>query len=193
MFRHTKFFFTGIAFALYACSISISAQTQSPLSLNGFSQWITGHDEKTEQLFPLNTQEGLAREKGKVVAHVKFNVKGYGEVSFPIDPKTLPGEEARKVDLSKSKFIRVTYQANQEVVLQLRQTGVHGGVQNHVVLPASKKPTTRTIYFSEFKGGKTTLDLSDVAKFNFAFLSNPPQESFAELRVKAFYIDQYQP
>lgn len=191
MFKHAKLFFTGIAFTLYA--FSGSAQTQLPLSLDGFSQWITGHDAKTEQLSPLNTQEGLVREKGRVVAYVKFNVKGYGELSFPIDPKTLPGEEARKVDLSKSKFIRVTYQANQEVVLQLRQTGVHGGVHNHVVLPASKKPTTRTIYFSEFKGGKTTLDLSDVAKFNFAFLSNPAHGSFAELKVKTFYIDQYQP
>lgn len=169
------------------------AQDTSSLSLNGFSQWVTGHDDKTEQLYPVNSKQGLVKIKGKTEAHVKFNVKGYGELSFPIDPATPVGEEAKKVDLSKSKFIRVTYQANQNVVLQLRQTGVHGGVQPHVILPSSKKFTTQTIYFSEFNGGKTPLDLSDVAKFNFAFLSNPSHQAFAELKVKAFIIDQYNP
>jgi len=168
-----------------------SANAQKPLRLDGFSQWRTGHDEDTQQLVPERGREGLVGIKGKTLAHVKFIVREYGELSFPIDPTTAEGEEAKKTDLRKAKFIGICYKSNHDVVLQLRETGVHGGVHNRVVLPASEKFVTRRIYFSEFKGGKTELDLGNVAKFNFAFLSNNTADGFAELIVKRFRIKGY--
>jgi hypothetical protein len=172
----------------------LSAQSAKPLSINGFTQWRTGHDEVTEQLVPTEGSDALVVRNGKTLAHVKFNVKGYGEVSFPIDPRTPEGEEARKVDLSKSEFVCITYKSTHDMILQLRQTGVHGGTHNRVSLPASKKFVTTKIYFSEFHGGKTPLDLSDVAKFNFAFLSRPDKLVYtAELVVSKVLIEGYKP
>jgi hypothetical protein len=174
--------------------IGVNAQSKTDRSINGFTQWCTGHDEATQQLFPVNGNDALTLKRGKTIAHAKFNVKGYGEMSFPIDPRTAEGEEARSVDLSRSQFICITYKASHELILQLRQTGVHGGSHNRISLPASKNFATRKIYLSEFKGGKTPLDLSDVAKFNFAFLSKPDKSIYtAELVVRSFVIDQYQP
>ena len=161
--------------------------------LDGFSQWRTGHDEETTQLIPASSNDALTLENNLTVAHAKFVVKGYGEMSFPIDPQTPEGEEARQVDLSESKFIVVSYQANHEAVLQLRQTGVHGGVHNHVSLPESVQFVTDTIYFAEFKGGLKPLNLTDVAKFNFALLSNDSTDGFAEIVVKSFKIDRLIP
>jgi hypothetical protein len=178
---------------LFTMSLAVLAAVArgQELSLDGFVQWRTGHDGGTQQLMPETGADPLVKVKGKVVAHVWFNVEQYGEMSFPIDPSTAEGEEAKKTDLSGSKFVRVCYRANHPVILQLRQTGVHGGVHNHVVLPASAKFITRKIPFTRFKGGKTPLDLSDVAKFNFAFLSNNPDDGYAELIVRSFMIDGY--
>lgn len=188
--------FLQFTFLLVVLASGISNGQQNaipPLLLDGFSLWRTGHDDVTEQLLPLKVDNGLTQENNTTVAHVKFIVKEYGELSFPIDPNTSLGEEARKVDLSKSRFVSITYRANHEVVLQLRQTGVHGGVQNHVILPASIKFVTRKVYFADFKGGRQPLDLTNVAKFNFAFLSNNARDGYAELVVKHFQIDQYHP
>ena len=116
----------------------------------------------------------------------------YGEVSFPINPVPA-GTEALAVDLHKSRFIKITYRSNVYVVLQLRQTGVHGGTHNHIILPASDSFVSQTIYFSSFKNGLKPLDLSDVAKFNLALLSNSPTDGYAELTVRSFKIDRYKP
>ncbi|MFT4031388.1 MAG: hypothetical protein QM669_03155 [Siphonobacter sp.] len=183
----------SLLFSFFVLFCLTFGYAQRPLSINGFTQWLTGHDGKTEQLFPVNTRDALLTEKGKVWAQVKFNVAVYGELSFPINPNTPEGAEALKVDLSKSRYLKVQYQSNQSVVLQLRQTGIHGGVHNQVILPASKKMKIQKIYFSEFTGGKTPLDLSDVARFNFAFLANPVGQAFAELQVNSFKIDRYRP
>ncbi len=169
----------------------LSAQAQPSLQLNGFTQWFTGHSERTRQLIPAQGRQALVRQQGRVRAHVKFDVNGYGELSFPIDPATPPDSEARKVDLSQSAFIRIRYKSNTPIHLQLRQTGVHGGVHPSVTLPRHEKYGTETIYFREFTGGKRPLDLSDVAKFNFAFLSNSVRKNFAELWVESFEIEGY--
>lgn len=170
---------------------TLSAQAQDSLRLNGFGQWLTGHSEQTRQIIPARGRQALVKQKGRIIAHVKFDVNGYGELSFPIDPTTPWEAEARKVDLSKSAFIRIRYKSTSPVILQLRQTGVHGGVHPKVSLPIHKKWKMRTIYFKEFNGGKKPLDLSNVAKFNFAFLSNAEQESFAEMWIKECEIDGY--
>ena len=183
-----------IARILLLASLCLWCSCSAPgvLTLNGFSQWRTGHDDKTEQIIPTGAN-ALSRIGDSTFVYVKFRVQQYGEVSFPINRETPEGTEALRVDLSQSRFVQLTYRANQELILQLRQTGVHGGVQNHVVLPASPRDTTLVIAFSEFKGGKTPIDLADVSKFNFAFLKNNPAAGFAELRVSEILIDQYQP
>ena len=172
---------------------SLLAQTTSPLTLDGFSQWLTGHDEQTEQLQPVQGRQALVRKRGRVEAYVKFKVKSYGELSFPIDPRTPWGEEARRVDLSQSRWVRIRYKATVPVVLQLRQTGVHGGVHPQVTLPARSRFQTCTLYFSAFTGGKTPLDLANVSKFNLALLTNAQPDSNAELSVRSFKIDHYTP
>lgn len=169
------------------------AEEPSSFRIDGFKFWLTGSDPNTIQLVPNAGNNALTLIDSVVVAHVKFNVVQYGEMSFPINPNTLPNQEALKIDLSKSKFIKLTYKANQSVVLQLRQAGIHGGVQNHIVLPPTKKWVMRKIYLSAFSGGLKPLDLTDVAKFNFALLSNNQKDGYAELSVKSFQIDHFQP
>lgn len=184
-----------MALVMFLAVYSLGLHGQSTeLSIDGFSQWRIGHDLATKQLLPVQGNDPLVIKKGKVVVHVKFKVNGYGEMSFPIDPQTPDGEEARKVDLSRSKYVCITYKATHDLILQLRQTGVHGGTHNRVTLPASKKFITREIFFPEFTGGKTPLDLSDVAKFNFAFLGKADKSMYtAELIVRSLVIDQYKP
>jgi hypothetical protein len=173
--------------------VNLSCYSQPPgkLSINGFTHWLTGRDSATTQLIPSFGSNVLATEDNRIVAHAKFNVVKYGELSFPIKPSD--AIEAPGVDLSKSKFIKIEYKANHEVILQLRQTGIHGGVHNHIILPASDVFVNRTIYFSMFKDGLTPLDLSNVAKFNFAFLGNNSADGYAELIVRSFKIDRYKP
>ena len=165
----------------------------NPLSMNGFEVWITGHDSSTVQLLPERGTNGLTMEGGKTVVHVRFKVKGYGEIYTPINSLSPPNGEALSVDLSRSKFLKIRYKANQTVVLQLRQAGAHGGVHNHVLLPPSNKFSTETIYFSSFKGGLEPLNLKEVAKFNFAFLENNNRDGFADLIIQSFSIDNYKP
>jgi hypothetical protein len=174
--------------------VMTSCRSTSTLTTNLVSEssWVTGHDSATTQLIPVYGTNPIVRGNGEAMVHIKFSVKQYGEVSFPINSVTAEGAEALRADLSKSKGIQITYQSNNEFIMQLRQTGVHGGVHNHVVLPSSKRDTTITMSFNEFKGGRTPLDLTNVAKFNFAFLSNPGEEC-AELKIKRFTINKYKP
>ena len=183
----------GLSMPLSLASVSCVAEESPNPAIDGFKYWLIGSDSKTIQLIPNAGSNAITSKNSIVVAHVKFNVAQYGEVSFPINSKTLPNQEALSVDLSKSNFIQLTYKANQSVVLQLRQTGVHGGVQNHIVLPPAKKWVTRKIYFSAFSGGLKPLDLTDVAKFNLALLSNNEKDGYAELSVKSFQIDHFKP
>jgi hypothetical protein len=165
----------------------------SALSIKGYVHWLTGHDPNTKQLIPADGRDALAASDSVVIAHVKFIVKEYGEMSFPINVKSSPGAEALRTDLSKCKYVIINYRSNQNVILQLRQTGIHGGKHNHVILPPTNFFKKVTIYLSEFKGGLTSLDLSDVAKFNFAFLSNNEKDGYAELIVTDFQIDSFDP
>jgi hypothetical protein len=172
-------------------NLSGQSQPAGKLSVNGFTNWLTGKDAATTQLIPMIGSNALTTEEDRTVAHAKFKVVKYGELSFPVKPSD--AIEAPAVDLSKSRFIKVEYKANHEMILQLRQTGVHGGVHNHIILPASDTFLYRTVYFSSFKDGLTALDLYNVAKFNFAFLSNNPADGYAELMVRSFKIDRYRP
>lgn len=165
----------------------------NPLSIDGFSVWITGRDTGTVQMIPRLGRTSLMMESGRTVVHVRFKVNQYGEVHTPISALSAPNGEAHGVNLNGSRYVKIKYKANQAVVLQLRQTGVHGGIHNHVILPASASFTTSTIYFSSFKGGATPLNLRDVAKFNFAFLENNPGDGFADLVIQSVVIDRYKP
>ncbi|HEY5826485.1 MAG TPA: hypothetical protein VIT44_19075 [Cyclobacteriaceae bacterium] len=175
---------------LYLLFVGTSCMSTSSLTTDTIDKfsWLTGYDISTIQLIPAQGNNPIVKENGHAIVHVQFNVKQYGEVSFPINFETPEGAEALRADLSKSKGITFTYQSNHEFIIQLRQTGVHGGVHNHFVLPASKGVTTRSILFTEFNAGKTPLDLTDVAKFNFAFLSNP-DNGYAELKITTIAID----
>lgn len=189
-----------LLFLVLACPLSsavsasaLVADDQRVMTLNGFPYWVTGSDPKTLQLIPQAGNNGLTYENSKVVAHVKFNVAQYGELSFPLHPHSIQGQEALGVDLRNSNFITIKYKSNHPVVLQLRQAGIHGGVHNHIILPAAHNVVTRKAYFSEFGGGLKPLDLSDVAKINFAFLGNNKKDGFAELVVTGITINDYNP
>ena len=165
----------------------------NPLSIDGFSLWLTGRDSSTVQLIPRSGRSSLMMEGGKTVVHVRFKVNRYGELNIPISTLSAPYAEAQAVNLSGSRYVKIKYKANQSVLLQLRQTGVHGGTHNHVILPASDHFTSTTVYFSSFKGGLEPLNLRDVAKFNFALLGNNPKDGFADLVIQSFVIDRYKP
>lgn len=186
-----------ILLLILSCSFLQTGFSQStgsnPLSINGFDLWVTGHDARTIQLIPEKGKTSFAMEGGKTVIHVRFKITGYGEVSTPLSASSAPGAEAESVDLSESRFLKIRYKANQTVILQLRQTGVHGGIHNHVLLPPSDAFTTITINFSSFKDGSQPLDLKDVAKFNFAFLANNEKDGFADLVIQLLTIDRYKP
>ena len=183
-----------LTFTCIACSVGYTQSTGSnPLSIDGYSVWITGRDSGTIQLIPRTGKNGLMMEGGRTVAHARFKVNTYGEMSTPISAASAPNAEAQPVNLSGSRFIKIKYKANQPVVLQLRQTGVHGGVHNHVVLAPSHSFNTTTIQLSSFKGGLEPLNLRNVAKFNFAFAGNNSKDGYADLVIQSFVIDRYKP
>ena len=194
-----KLFFLTLVNCLWLASQSQTFASDE-LSLSGFTRWVVGRDSATQQLIPatgLNplTAGGvnpLTIKDRIIVAHARFKVAKYGEMSFPINPAIITNEAA-SVDLSKSRYIKIQYKANHEVILQLRQTGVHGGTHNHIILPASDRFITTKIHFSSFKGGLKPLDLKDVAKFNFAFVGNNPGDGFADVIVRSFKIHRYDP
>ena len=191
--RHLLKYSTLVFSFLLSANLAANTHSSAELSLNGFRYWITGHDPKTIQLIPDSGNNGLTHEKSATIAHVKFNVAHYAELSFPLNVDSLPEQEARGINLSNSKFVKITYKANHPVILQLRQTGVHGGVQNHITLAVAKTFVTYPANFSDFTGGLKPLDLRDIAKFNFAFLSNNEKDGFAELIVKRLVVDNYKP
>lgn len=162
----------------------------TPLSIDGFRSFKTGRDTGTVQLIPASGTDPLILMDGSPVVRVRMNVSPWGEMSFPINGFDQTGEAAQ-VNLSGSSFIDITYQSNQSVNLQLRQYAVHGGTHNQITLPAAATFTTVRIPFSDFKGGLTALDLTKVAKFNFALLSNNTNDGYAELIVKQFKIDHF--
>jgi hypothetical protein len=180
----------GLVLLLFTACAGPRPLPHRPAGVGGFTTWQTGHDAQTVQLLPVAKTDALVRRGDSTWMQVKFRVREYGEVSFPL-ANTAPGIEAPGVDLSASMAIRMTYKANQAFIVQLRQTGVHGGIQNHIELPASAHSTTVTVPFTQFAGGLKPLDLHDVAKFNFAFLSNPPDAGYAELVVYDVVIDHY--
>jgi hypothetical protein len=160
--------------------------------VNGFAVWQTGHDAQTVQVVPAVGASALTQRKGTPIVHVKFIVSEYGELWFPL--ANTPGDvESAGVDISGSTSITGTNQANQDFILQLRRTGVHGGIQNHVTLPASKKVTTTTIPFAKFSGSLRPLNLADVAKFNFAFPANHVRDGYAEVYIYRVAIEGYSP
>ena len=188
-----SFFIVLITGLLLSAHISNAQATGSnPLSVDGFSGWTIGRDRETVQLIPATGVEPLRIEDGKSVAHARFQVKQYGEIWFPINQSgyASPGVG---VNLSRSKFLKVRYKSNQPVILQLRQTGAHGGTHNHVTLPASTNFRTATISMDSFKGGLEPLNLKDVEKFNFAVLGNNQADGYADLVVVSFVIDRYKP
>ena len=84
-----------------------------------------------------------------------------------------------------SGYVKIPYQSNHAAILQLRQSSVHGGSHNQASLPASPDAfTTITLSLADdFKwlGHSTsTLDLSRLGKFNFAFLSQNNHDGFAD-------------
>lgn len=162
----------------------------TPLSIDGFRSFKTGRDTGTVQLIPASGTDPLILLEGSPVARVRMNVNPWGEMSFPINGFDQTGEAAQ-VNLTGSSFIDITYMSNQSVNLQLRQYAVHGGTHNQITLPAAATFTTVRIPFSDFKGGLTALDITKVAKFNFALLSNNTNDGYAELIVKHFKIDNF--
>lgn len=193
MMRWYKIHFIVIL-TCFTCSVAFPQSTGSnPLSIDGFAVWITGRDTGTIQLIPRTGKNGLMMEGGRTVAHVRFKVNNYGEISTPISSASAPNAEAHPVNLSGSRFIKIKYKANQPVLLQLRQTGVHGGIHNHVVLAPSSGFTTTTIQLSSFKGGLEPLDLKKVSKFNFALVGNNSKDGYADLVIQSFVIDRYKP
>ncbi len=162
----------------------------APITIDGFDDWKIGYNTGSQQIIPASGTNPLVIMEGTAVAHVRLKVSPWGEMSFPIAGFDLTGE-AETIDLSGSSFIEITYKANQSVNLQLRQYAVHGGTHNQITLPAASGFTTVKIPFTDFKGGLTPLDLTKVAKFNFALLSNNPTDGYAELIVKNFKIDKF--
>lgn len=186
--RHT---FELLLLLCTCCTLPFQLFSQQP-GLNGFTVWQTGHDAKTLQIIPAAGGSALAQLKGAPVVHVKFIVSDYGELWFPL-ANTPTNVESAGVDVSGSASITVTYRANRDFILQLRQTGVHGGIQNHVTLPAAEQIITTTIPFTSFSGGLHPLNLADVAKFNFAFLGNNARDGYAELYIYHVTVDGYSP
>ncbi|WP_331350809.1 hypothetical protein [Cellvibrio sp. UBA7671] len=160
------------------------------LSINGFRNWKLGSNTGSKQLIPATGTDPLVLLDSTPVAMVRMTVAPWGEMSFPITGFDKAGE-AESVDLSNSSFIDITYQSNQSVNLQLRQYAVHGGTHNQITLPAATEFTSVRIPLSNFVGGLTPLDLTKVAKFNFALLSNNANDGYAELIVKRFKIDNF--
>jgi len=160
--------------------------------IDGYTVWQTGHDAQTVQVIPETGGNALMQGVDAPVAHAKFIVHEYGELWFAL-ANTPPQVESAGADVSQGASITVTYKANQDVILQLRQTGVHGGIQNHVTLPASEQVTTTTIPFTQFSGGLRPLNLADVAKANFAFLANNARDGYAELYIYHVAVDRYSP
>ena len=93
---------------LIACSfpfnLYVQSQTSGKLSINGFTNWLTGRDSATIQIIPMIGSNASTTIDNSTVAHAKFKVAKYGELSFPVKPSD--AVEALRVDISKSRFIK---------------------------------------------------------------------------------------
>lgn len=177
----------------------------APEALSGVSQyryWNTGFGNATI-LIPSSGRNALTSENGKITAHMRAEIQpdGYAEMSVPLDPYqfTDPLRDP-SVDLSRSNstIVRVTYSSNHPAILQLRQSGTHGGNHNQVNLPASPNIyTTLNINlptdFLWLGTDPSTLEMSNLGKFNFAFLSHNTTAGYAEIKVRELIIENYLP
>lgn len=169
--------------------------------VTSYRHWAIGGP--SQILIPSSGIDGLTTSNGKNVAHLRarINSGSYTEMSVPLNPYSSGDPYLDPaVDLSntQSDYVKITYQSNHDAILQLRQSGVHGGSHNQASLPASPNGFTSVTLSlaNDFKwlGQSTsTLDLSRLGKFNFAFLSQNNQDGFAEIIVSGLEIENYQP
>ena len=154
-------------------------------------------------IIPNSGINGLTQLDGKNVAQLRAVVSpgSYSEMSVPLNPYTSNdpfNDPALDLSNTQSTFVTVTYQSNHDAILQLRQSGVHGGSHNQASLPASPNGfSTLTLSLSHgFKWlghSPSTLDLSKLGKFNFAFLSQNNNDGYAQIIVSGLEIENYQP
>ena len=166
-----------------------------------YRHWASGGP--SQIIIPNSGINGLTQLNGKNVAQLRavVNPGSYTEMSVPLNPyiSNDPFSDPA-LDLSpiQSTFVKVTYQSNHNAILQLRQSGVHGGSHNQASLPASPNGfTTLTLNLTQdFKWlghSSSTLDLSNLGKFNFAFLSQNNNDGYAQIIVSGLEIENYQP
>lgn len=110
---------------------------------------------------------------------------GGGEISF----RVRGGDEISPSVLSYGSNIEITYQANVNVVLELRQRKVGRDRHNRVVLPATQELKVIRVGLSDFVGGDEALNLTDVEMFSFSLLNNSVSDDFADLRITDFKIE----
>src|SRR5215216_6288289 len=110
-----------VAFCCHFLNEFLQSESNKKLSVSGYQHWVIGCDSATIRLIPPGGTNGLREEGKRTVAHARFKVKTYGEMWFPINNASGAAGEALAVDLSKSRFIKIVYRANYEVLLQLRQ------------------------------------------------------------------------
>ncbi|MFA0079352.1 hypothetical protein AB4427_14595 [Vibrio artabrorum] len=180
-------------------SISMVSQAYAEPNINGFVHFTVGGSDNVENIAPngggiIDTDNGYS-----AVASFRGIQESneYGEMWFPIDPNSdMTKPEPNPVDLTGSNFAVITYKSNAPAILQLRQWGVHGGNHNMAKLPNTfNKVSKLKLNFSDFKdwGGNHTLDLSSVAKFNIAFLTEDKKTGTANIVVTGFTISNYNP
>lgn len=178
---------------------SSSDPTTDTDNVNAYRFWAIGGPSLV--LLPSSGNNGLTNLNDHVVAQLRAQINGgsYSEMSVPLNPyaSSDPFSDPA-VDLTASDYVTIRYQSNHDAILQLRQSGVHGGNHNQASLPASPSgiSTIKLSLRNDFKWlgyQASTIDLSQVGKFNFAFLSQNEDDGYAEIIVHSLKIDQYQP
>ncbi len=178
--------------------------TDANTSLSGISEykyWVVGAGAGASVIKPSTGIDATYLLNSKKVATLKAKVPAdsYAEMSLPINPYESDDPFfTPKVDLSASKYVSITYSSNTDAILQLRQTDVHGGNHNQATLASSggEIKTIRLDLDSDFLWlgtSATTLDKSNVGKFNFAFLKQNQNDGFAQITIHSFSIDNYSP
>ncbi|NRB38959.1 MAG: alkaline phosphatase family protein [Pseudomonadales bacterium] len=175
--------------------------TASSADVSLYRHWAVGGPSPV--LIPESSINGLTQINGQNVAHLRAQVSAgsYTEMSVPLNPyiSAAPFSDPA-VDLSDNPYrkVTITYQSNHPAILQLRQSGVHGGSHNQAVLPASPDGfiSITLILNSDFLWlghSASTLDVSKLGKFNFAFLSQNEGDGYAEIIISGLHIQDYQP
>ena len=174
-------------------------QSKANSDVANYRHWAIGGP--SQILIPAAGISGLTQLNGQNVAHLRARINrgSYTEMSVPINPY-LSGDPFSDpaVDISNSRWVKLTYKSNHQAILQLRQSGVHGGSHNQAALPASPNSFTSITLdlATDFKwlgNSASTLDLSRVGKFNFAFLAQNETDAYAEIIVSSLEIEHYQP